>query len=332
MTNTPRVLDALTDALCDRFDTRYLSLTASTASALQVAAATLSERIGAGSHALISGLTNTETALALHNAGIGLTVVDTAPDGFCINPAAVLNGLRVQTKIVCVSHTLGFPAHMKALTALAREHGFYILQDATDSAGSFGLTMDGLRAHAWGDVFIGRFEAGGVIFFSDPSLQMDLSPDQEISDQDAARALAELQRWDADTAALWAAHDALYTHLRALDALTLHPPARNTQNAQNTPPTAMDRPTTFPFTLKHGGTEAAQALALKLAPALQDLGVGLFALSDRVINAREPWKELSSMGIPSCEALASASLAIPLHPNLSPAVAFEVANLITQTL
>ncbi len=325
--NTHNKKALLIDALCDRFDARYVSLVASKTCALQIAATTLSERIGAGAHALISGLTNADTVLALHNAGIGLTVVDTAPDGFCINPGAVLNGLRVQTKLVCVSHTLGFPADIKALTALAREHGFYILQDATDSPGSFDLTIDDLRAHEWGDIVMGCFGAGGVLFYADPALQNpDLTPDQEMSEHDAASALAELNRWDADTAALWAAHDALYTCLLPHPALTLHAPPRD-----KTKPTAISRPAVFPFTLK-SGTEAAQSLAQSLAPTLQDLGPHVFALSDGVINAHEPWKELSSMGITACEAIAGASLAVRLHPELSVSRATEIADLIARQL
>ena len=85
-------------------------------------------------------------------------MVDTEENTFCLSPASfevcisrtwkknlpVLQSTQAaitpETKAVCVTHFLGFPAQMREIASIARRHDLLILQDACET---MNLTVDG---------------------------------------------------------------------------------------------------------------------------------------------------------------------------------------------
>jgi len=62
-----------------------------------------------------------------------VTVVDIEPSGFGIDPDALLRAIQPNTRVVCLTHLLGFPARLMDVMAIAQEHGLLVLQDACET-------------------------------------------------------------------------------------------------------------------------------------------------------------------------------------------------------
>jgi CDP-6-deoxy-D-xylo-4-hexulose-3-dehydrase len=126
---------------------KHLSLTNSGSSANLAAALALAEKTGPGVHAIVAGFTFPTTVSALQTAGFEITVVDTVPSGFCISPTAALKAMRTNTKVLCITHFLGFPAPMEELFKMAEDYGLMILQDACET---LDLRISDKPIHSWG--------------------------------------------------------------------------------------------------------------------------------------------------------------------------------------
>src|SRR5689334_22680983 len=140
-------LKAFASELGERFGASHVSLVSSGGSGNLAAGRARAARAGAGAHAVTAGFTFPTTPSSLRTAGFAVTVVDTEPGGFCIDPEAVRRALRPETRVVCVTHFLGFPAALEALLELARERDLLVLQDACET---MDLRIGGKPAHAYG--------------------------------------------------------------------------------------------------------------------------------------------------------------------------------------
>src|SRR3989338_5660205 len=104
---------------------------------------------------LTAGFTFPSTMTSLQTAGFELYLVDTESDGFCICPLALersIESLKAAPQppvAVCVPHFLGFPAQLRQIQALCKEHDLLLLQDACET---MSLSIDGTPAHLFGDI------------------------------------------------------------------------------------------------------------------------------------------------------------------------------------
>jgi len=109
-----------------------VTLVNSGSSANLAAALALAEECGPSPHAITAGFTFPTTLSALLQAGFAVTVVDTAPGTFTIDPAAIRRALRPDTRLVCVTHFLGFPADLRGVREVVGPD-VLVLQDACET-------------------------------------------------------------------------------------------------------------------------------------------------------------------------------------------------------
>lgn len=145
---TPRAnIQRFTAELSATFHNERITLVNSGSSANLVAAMALAEIVGQGAHAIAAGFTFPTTLSALSLAGFELTLVDTLPGGWVIDPEAILRAVRPETRVICATHFLGYPAPMESLLSLSRERKLLILQDACET---MGLTLAGKPIESYG--------------------------------------------------------------------------------------------------------------------------------------------------------------------------------------
>jgi CDP-6-deoxy-D-xylo-4-hexulose-3-dehydrase len=133
--------------LADRFNVAHMSLVNSGSSANLVAAAAVRELTGGG-HAIAAGFSFPTTLSSLMTSGFDVSLVDIRPGEFTIDPEAFKRAIRADTKVVVVTHFLGFPVDMKRIAEIALENNIKIIQDACET---MNLNIDGRQAHEFGD-------------------------------------------------------------------------------------------------------------------------------------------------------------------------------------
>ncbi len=150
-TSPRRNINLFSQELGHRFDAPLITLVNSGSSANIVAALALAEKVrlqGKPLTAAISAFTFPTTVSALQLAGFSLTVVDTEPDGFNIDPTA-LQALKPLPSVLAITHFLGFPCAIEQICALAKEQGSFVLQDACET---LSMKIKGTPVHHYGDL------------------------------------------------------------------------------------------------------------------------------------------------------------------------------------
>lgn len=150
-TSPRRNLNAFAAELQARFRVPYLTLVNSGSSANLVAAMALAEKLQRSDKPLtaaVSAFSFPTTISALVLAGFRITAVDVEPSGFNISPTALTEQDEIPSLVV-VTHFLGYPCAIDAITAWAHAHGSLVLQDACET---LGLTAAGAPVHTYGDV------------------------------------------------------------------------------------------------------------------------------------------------------------------------------------
>lgn len=159
-------LRAFAQELGERFEAPQLCLVNSGSSANLAAAMAMGERLGVRpgeasgrpAVALSAGFTFPTTMSSLQTAGFRVELVDTEPGGFNLDPAALERAITPDTKLVCVTHFLGYPAALEAIVEIARAHDLLILQDGCETLDLRVPTAEGARpAHALGDLLTWSF-------------------------------------------------------------------------------------------------------------------------------------------------------------------------------
>jgi dTDP-4-amino-4,6-dideoxygalactose transaminase len=344
-------LKAFAAELGERFGAEHVALVNSGSSANLAAALALAERTGPGAHAVTAGFTFPTTLSSLRTAGFAVTVVDTEPGGFCIDPEAVRRALKPETRVVCVTHFLGFPAALEAVLELARERGLLVLQDACET---MELCIGGRPAHAYGTLTTWSFYhphhlssfGGGAVVCPDagwhrvvesvthwgrectchydpgactapPGIHHNFhyvrsGHNLELSELNACFGRFQLRKWEAHEARRHAHYATLYEALRDEPGLKVYAaPADN------------GSPFVFPFTVKEGS-------AAGLAERLMARGVEVRTLMGGAITRQPAWSELPHDGLAHCTALAEASLFVGIHQTLPEEDVAEVARIIAE--
>ncbi len=100
---------------------------------LHVALAALG--IGEGDEVITTPLTFCSTVHTILHVGAKPVLADVGPDGN-IDPDEIAKAITSRTRAIVPVHLSGFPCDMRAIWALARRHGLFVIEDAAHAAGS----------------------------------------------------------------------------------------------------------------------------------------------------------------------------------------------------
>jgi len=92
------------------------------------------------------------SAVVSHGAVPVLADID---DTFCLDPAEVARQITPRTRGIIMAHMSGAPGDVKAVRAVAKEHGLFLLEDCAQCAGG---SVAGNRVGTFGDIGIFSFQ------------------------------------------------------------------------------------------------------------------------------------------------------------------------------
>jgi perosamine synthetase len=129
--------------------------------------------IGAGDEVIVPVLTFIATANAVQYVGAKPVFVDVDPVTWNIDPDLTERAVTERTKAIIPVHLYGNPCEMSKIMKVARKHGLYVIEDATESLGS---KYDGQYTGTFGDFGVFSFNGnklmttggGGMITSADP--------------------------------------------------------------------------------------------------------------------------------------------------------------------
>ncbi len=345
-------LNALARELGDTFGAPRVTLTNSGSSANLAAALALREVTGPG-EALVAGFTFPTTISSLLAAGYAVRCVDTEAGGFAMDPAALEAALGPETKVVCITHFLGFPARLRELVALARSHGARVLQDACEG---MDLRVDGAPAHALGDLATWSFYhphhlsafGGGAVLAPDEAWQQRVDSlvhwgracachvdgatctappgmhhqfhyvrrghNLEMSELNACFGRFALQSWAAQEARRLAHYGVLHGALSGIPGARVWPA-----------PPGTGSPFVFPFQRPGRPIEP-------FAEAMARHGVEVRSLMGGPVVDHPAYADLPHDGLPHCRALSRSAGFVGVHQTLPDEDVAEVARLLAREL
>jgi len=116
--------------------------------------------IGSGDEVIVPAISFISSATAVSRAGATPVFVDIEPFSFNLDPARAAAAVSPRTKAIMPVHFGGPMAHMDRLTALARERGLTVIEDAAHAHGS---EWNGKRAGSFGLASIFSFQNSKVM-------------------------------------------------------------------------------------------------------------------------------------------------------------------------
>jgi dTDP-4-amino-4,6-dideoxygalactose transaminase len=143
-------------------------------------AALMAIDVGPGDEVITTPFTFFATAGAVARLGAKPVFVEVHPETFNIDPAAIKAKITRKTKAVIPVHLFGQVAPMKPIMAMAKKHGFHVIEDAAQSVGA---TQDGAKCGGLGHIGcfsfyptknLGGFGDGGLITTNDDGLASKL--------------------------------------------------------------------------------------------------------------------------------------------------------------
>jgi len=132
----------------------FVTLVNSGSSANLAAAIWVRQRCGTRRRVLMAGFSFPTTIASFTLLGFDVRLVDTEPDGFNLDPAALSAELDDQVAAVVVTHFLGFPAQLDRIATAIREHGALLVQDACET---MNLQVEGTSLYEHGDLVTHSF-------------------------------------------------------------------------------------------------------------------------------------------------------------------------------
>ena len=131
--------------------------------------------VGPGDEVIVPSLTYIATANAVTYCGATPVFADCDPDTWNVSADGMRPLITERTKGIIVVHLYGNPVDMDPVTALAREHGLFVVEDAAEAHGT---EYKGRRAGAFGDVATFSFYGnklmttgeGGMVLTDDDGL------------------------------------------------------------------------------------------------------------------------------------------------------------------
>jgi CDP-6-deoxy-D-xylo-4-hexulose-3-dehydrase len=132
----------------------HVTLVNSGSSANLTAAILVKQRCGVRRRVIMAGFSFPTTISSFTLLGFEVELVDTEADGFNLDPGALAATIGEDVAAVVVTHFLGFPAQLEAISALARQHGAMLVQDACET---MDLGCGGQPIYDYGDVITHSF-------------------------------------------------------------------------------------------------------------------------------------------------------------------------------
>jgi dTDP-4-amino-4,6-dideoxygalactose transaminase len=132
--------------------------------------------IGPGDEVITTPFTFFATAGVIWRLGARPVFVDIDPVTYNLDPSKLAEAITPRTKAVIPVHLYGQSADMDTISAIAREHGLMVLEDATQAIGAgYKGKRAGVLGHASAFSFypsknLGGFGDGGMITTDDPEL------------------------------------------------------------------------------------------------------------------------------------------------------------------
>jgi len=169
----PRVAE-LEERLAEYCQVPFAVAVASGTDALLVALLVLG--LEPGDEVVTTPFTFFATAGAIHRVGARPVFVDIQSDTFNLNPELIPEAFTERTRAILPVHLYGQVADMKPLTALARERGLLLIEDAAQAVGaSYGGRPAGSFGHAGCLSFyptknLGAYGEGGMVLVQDEVL------------------------------------------------------------------------------------------------------------------------------------------------------------------
>jgi len=345
-------LNALARELAATFGAPHVTLTNSGSSANLAAALALREVTGPG-EAVVAGFTFPTTVSSLLAAGYAVRAVDTEEGAFGMDPAALEAAFTPETKVVCLTHFLGFPARLRELVALARARGALVLQDACET---MDLRVEGVPAHRLGDLSTWSFYhphhlsafGGGAVLAPDAAwharvdslvhwgractCHLDGAPcsapagmhhqfhyvrrghNLEMSELNACFGRFALQTWEAQEARRLAHYGVLSGALQGVAGVRTWPA-----------PGDSGSPFVFPFALQGRPIEP-------FAEAMARHGVEVRSLMGGAVVDHPAYADIPHDGLRHCRALSRSAGFVGVHQSLPDGDVAEVARLLAREL
>lgn len=122
-----------------------------------IEAALIGAGVKPGDEVIVPTLTFIATASAVNMAGAIPVFADCVPDTYQIDPADVERRITGRTTGIVTVHYAGYPSDLDALTAIAKKHGLFLIEDCAHAQGS---EWRGRKVGAWGDAGTFSFQMG----------------------------------------------------------------------------------------------------------------------------------------------------------------------------
>lgn len=123
------------DRFCEYTKAEKAVVTVNGTSALHLAMACLD--IGEGDEVIVPSLTFVATVNTVMYTGASLVFADVCRDTFVMDAEKVEELITRRTKAILPVHLYGHPVEMDKLMDIAGRHGIYVIEDATESLGSY---------------------------------------------------------------------------------------------------------------------------------------------------------------------------------------------------
>lgn len=285
--------------------------------------------IGAEDEVITTPFTFYASAEAIVQAGARPVFVDIRSDTLTIDPDRIAAAITPRTRAIMPIDLFGLPAHADEVTALAKEHGLHVLEDACQA---FGATYRQRKAGALGDIAVfsffptknlGALGDGGLITGHDGQvlerarmLRFHGSRDKKTFDM-----IGFNSRLDEVQAAI------LRVELKVLDEWN----ARRQQVAawyDEYLPRAVSRPSVpddrthvyHLYVIRHTERD-------RIAAACREREVACASYYTTPLHLQPAFADMrhEAGDFPATEAAAAQNLALPMHPNLTEAQVEEVA-------
>ena len=92
--------------------------------------------IGPGDEVIVTPYTMCSSATSIIMQNAIPVFVDIEEHNFCLDPRKIKEAITPKTKAIIVVHLFGNPAFMEEITALAKEHNLYLIEDCAQAPGA----------------------------------------------------------------------------------------------------------------------------------------------------------------------------------------------------
>jgi dTDP-4-amino-4,6-dideoxygalactose transaminase len=140
----------------------------------------LSLGIGAGDEVIVPSFTFAATANSVALTGAKPIFVDIDLKTYNINPTQIEAAITPRTKAIQVVHLYGLPADMLTITAIAKKHNLWLIEDDCDSLGA---TYNGQKTGTFGDLATLSFYPAHHITMGEGGAVLINNADQNVAEQ-----------------------------------------------------------------------------------------------------------------------------------------------------